>query len=255
MPLSRRNAGHARCVTRARCPAWPGVRNRNRAACSRVQQQIPGLLGGPGAVGVRGHAQGMHMASADLEDEDHVPAAQGERAVDGEEVARDHGRGLGAQELLPGGAAALQAGGIRSRLRALRTVQAPTRMPRPSSSPWIACSPRPGFCRAIGSISMASFASIVGLPTRWRVVQRQQASRRCQASSVSGVTSRLIRSGLGGSMASAASTARPGQSGFGCGFCRRSTATSWRNTSCSASFEAGDRVSRAIQPAGRTKTR
>ena len=74
----------------------------------QVQQQVPGLLGAPGAVGVRGHAQGMHMASADLEDEEHLHAAQSDRAVDVEEVAREHGRGLGAQELLPRGAAALR---------------------------------------------------------------------------------------------------------------------------------------------------
>jgi hypothetical protein len=54
---------------------------------------------------------------------------------------------------------------------------------------------------------------------------------------------------------SAASTARSAQSSFGLGFCRRSTATSWRTTSSSASFEAAERASSIIQPVRRTKIR
>src|SRR5215468_171324 len=52
----------------------------------------------------------MHMAGADLEDEEHVYAAQGDRAVDMEEVARQHGRALSAQELPPSGVVALRRG-------------------------------------------------------------------------------------------------------------------------------------------------
>src|SRR5712664_1016727 len=48
------------------------------------------------------------------------------------------------------------AGGIRSRFRTRRTVEAPTRMPRPSSSPWIRLYPQPGFSLAISSISTMS---------------------------------------------------------------------------------------------------
>ena len=58
--------------------------------------------------------------------------------------------------------------------------------------------------------------------------------RRCQRSSVSGVTSRPSRSGLGSRRVRAASTARSAQSSFGLGCRRRSTATSWRSTSNSA---------------------
>ena len=39
-----------------------------------------------------------------------------------------------------------------------------------------------------------------------------------------------------------------GQSSFGLGFCRRSTATSWRSTSSSASFGAAERAGSASQP-------
>jgi RND superfamily putative drug exporter len=58
------------------------------------------------------------------------------------------------------------AGGIRSRFSTRRTVEAPTRRPRPSSSPWIRWYPQPGFSRAICSISAASRGSTGGLPPR-----------------------------------------------------------------------------------------
>ena len=45
------------------------------------------------------------------------------------------------------------------------------------------------------------------------------------------------------------------KSSLGLGLCRRSTATSWRSTSSSASFDADERASSAIQPVKRTKIR
>jgi hypothetical protein len=48
---------------------------------------------------------------------------------------------------------------------------------------------------------------------------------------------------------------RSAQSSFGLGFCRRSTATSWRSTSSSASFDAAERASSASHPARRTNIR
>jgi hypothetical protein len=50
-------------------------------------------------------------------------------------------------------------------------------------------------------------------------------------------------------------TARSAQSSRGRGFARRSTATSCRSTSSSASLEADDRPSRTSQPQSRTKMR
>jgi hypothetical protein len=50
------------------------------------------------------------MTGADLDQEEHVQTAHGHRAVDMEEVARQHRRGLGTQELPPGRAAALRRG-------------------------------------------------------------------------------------------------------------------------------------------------
>jgi len=45
----------------------------------------------------------MHMAVADLERKQHVEPPQRHRAVDVEEVDREHAGGLGAQELPPAG--------------------------------------------------------------------------------------------------------------------------------------------------------
>ena len=56
----------------------------------------------------------------------------------------------------------------------------------------------------------------------------------------------------GSSRVRAASTARSAQFSLGLGCWRRSTATSWRSTSSSASFEAVDRASSTIHPARRT---
>ena len=46
-----------------------------------------------------GHAQDVQVAVADLECEQDVEPSQCERAVDVEEVDREHAGGLGAQEL------------------------------------------------------------------------------------------------------------------------------------------------------------
>jgi hypothetical protein len=73
-----------------------------------------------------------------------------------------------------------------------------------------------------------------------------------QRNSVSGLTSRLVRSGPGEGPARAVSTARSAQSSFGLVFCRHGTATSWHSTSNSASLDAAGRAGNAIQSARRT---
>ncbi len=80
-----------------------------------------------------------------------------------------------------------------------------------------------------------------------RVLPRRALNGRCEL----GVGWRPA----GSSRAKAASTARSADSSFGFGFGRRSTATSWRRTSSSASFEAVERATRVIQPVRRTKIR
>jgi hypothetical protein len=66
--------------------------------------------------------------------------------------------------------------------------------------------------------------------------------RRCQRSSVPGITIRRARSAFGMNLAKAARTARPVQDMRGLGFVRRSTATSCRSASISASLADEDQA-------------
>ena len=58
------------------------------------------------------------------------------------------------------------AGGIRWRFRIRRIVEAPTRWPSVSSSPWILKYPQRGFYRAIRTTKAARTSSIGGRPVR-----------------------------------------------------------------------------------------
>ena len=73
-----------------------------------------------------------------------------------------------------------------------------------------------------------------GRPGRFGYRHLRVTRRRCQASSVAGVTSRCLRSCRGSSRANADRTARSGHEGRGWPTWRRNTATSCRNTSSSA---------------------
>ena len=59
------------------------------------------------------------------------------------------------------------AGGIRWRLRIRRIVEAPTRWPSVSSSPWILWYLQRGFSRAIRTIKAAMTSLIGGRPVRF----------------------------------------------------------------------------------------
>jgi hypothetical protein len=72
---------------------------------------------------------------------------------------------------------------------------------------------------------------------------------------VPGVTRRHICRSGGKSRISAVRAARPAQPGWGRGLARRSTATSCRSTSSSASLDAVERLSRTSQPPNRTSIR
>jgi hypothetical protein len=74
-----------------------------RDVFAEVHDEVAGLLGGPGAVGLRGHAQDVQGAVADLEREQDVEPRHRDRAVDVEEVHREHAGVLRAQELPPVG--------------------------------------------------------------------------------------------------------------------------------------------------------
>ena len=61
------------------------------------------------------------------------------------------------------------AGGIPRRLRIRRIVEAPTRWPSLSSSPWILMYPQLGFSYAIGTTSTVRTSLIGGRPESWSV--------------------------------------------------------------------------------------
>jgi hypothetical protein len=70
---------------------------------AEVHDKVAGLLRRPRPVGMPGHVQNVQVSVADLECEQDVEPPQGERAVDVEEVDREHAAGLRAQELPPAG--------------------------------------------------------------------------------------------------------------------------------------------------------
>jgi hypothetical protein len=82
-----------------------------------------------------------------------------------EEIGGEHRRCLTVQELPPGRAGApFRCRGIFSALRTRRMVDAPTRWPSLSSSPWIRWYPQPWFSVASRPIS-AAFSALTGRPS------------------------------------------------------------------------------------------
>jgi hypothetical protein len=69
---------------------------------AEVGDKVAGLLSGPGSVGVGAGVKDLNVAGVDLDHEEHVDSLQRDSAVDVEEVAGQHGRRLGAEELSPG---------------------------------------------------------------------------------------------------------------------------------------------------------
>jgi hypothetical protein len=75
------------------------------SALVEVHQQVPGLLGHPGAGRMRGHPDQVDPAGGDLHEEQHVDPPE-EHGIDGEEIAGQHRVRLGGQKLRPGRPAA-----------------------------------------------------------------------------------------------------------------------------------------------------
>jgi hypothetical protein len=74
-----------------------------RNLLAEIHHEVAGLLGGPRPIGMPGHTQHVQVPVADLEHEQDVEPPQRERAVDVEEVDREHAGRLRAQELSPAG--------------------------------------------------------------------------------------------------------------------------------------------------------
>ena len=132
-------------------------------------------------------------------------------------------------------------------LRICQTVDAARRWPSPASAPWMWRSPRVGFSAARRSVSRRSSAAVGGQPGgRCGWVQCRTMRRRCQRNSVSGVTNHPARLGRASAAAIAASKLRSASVISGRSTWRRSTASWWRDTMISRSFQRPDRpVSRA----------
>ena len=117
--------------------------------------------------------------------------------------------------------------------------------------------PQVGFSAARRSVSRRSSADGDGRPGgRCGWVQCPTTRRRCQRNRVSGVTSHPVRLGRASAAAIAASKLRSASVNSGRSTWRRSTASWWRNTMISRSFERPDRtVSRASDARNRYKIR
>jgi hypothetical protein len=146
------------------------------------------------------------------------------------------GRDLEALE--PGRPALVKGPGLRRARKIRRTVASLTWWPSRDSSPCTLRYPKAGFSRASRSTRSRISWLILGRPGWFEYVHLRVIRRRCQASSVPGVTSRWGRNSAVSSRASVASIARSAQSGFGRATCRRSTVTSCRCIMISASLDA-----------------
>src|SRR5450759_4758936 len=105
--------------------------------------------------------------------------------------------------------------GLARRARKIRrTVASLIGCPSRVSSPCTRRYPRAGFSRASRSTRSRISWLALGRPGRFGYVHLRVTRRRCQASSVPGVTSRWARSTVGSSRASAARIARSAQSGL-----------------------------------------
>jgi hypothetical protein len=133
------------------------------------------------------------------------------------------------------------AGGIRPRCGTRRMVDAATRWPSLSNSPWILWYPQLGFSLTMRLISSVTAAETGGRPRRCGYVHFLATRRRCQRGIVPGVTKRCPRSICGNLETSAARIARSAQSRRGLEFALRKTATSWRSTRSSTSLDADER--------------
>ncbi len=82
------------------------------SALAEFVRDVPRLLDHPGSRRVVRDAGDVHLSGVELDEEEDVQLLQ-EHGVDGEEVAGQHRRGLGLQELLPRRPSSLR-GGIKA---------------------------------------------------------------------------------------------------------------------------------------------
>jgi hypothetical protein len=161
-----------------------------------------------------------------------------QHGVHSEEVSGQHALGLSTQELRPHQSRPL---GRRSNSGALqdgphRAGPDPVLVPEAAQLAVDPAIPQVELSLASRSTSLRISADTAGRPRRCGEVQRRRTKSRCHRSSVVGCTNNPRQTRRGSSRASPANTARSAQSIRGRATWRRSTATSWRNMSSSASL-------------------
>jgi hypothetical protein len=206
------------------------------AVVGEVEAEVACLLGHPGLCGV-GRAAGQPDAPACARDEEqHVVPAQ-EHTVDGEEVACDDARRLGAQELAPTRTRPPRGRPQPGAGEQPATVDGDTSNPSLASSPLIRRWPQRGFFRASRSTRARTSPGMGGRPRCTGGCRHfLRTSARCQRSRVRGVTRRAPRGEGGRWQAAAASSARSTP--------RRCGRASWRRRTSSA----GPAARRPLRP-------
>src|SRR5262245_28684024 len=160
----------------------------------------------PGAGRVGRAAGEVDAAASQFDEEEGVDSSERDR-LDGEEVDREHAWPAGAGTLARRACGGYRLG--RARLaQDFRTVVDDTFRPSPLISPAIRWSPQRAFSRARRSTSSRISPPIGGRPLRLAYVQRRATSRRCQRSSVAGVTRNDSQHERGSSRLAAVSKSR-----------------------------------------------
>ena len=185
----------------------------------QVGGELAGQLRGPGCGREPSDAQQVHVPRLVLDDERTAGSATlrsrcGRSPRPGSSRRVRAGRCASGRRVLPGK-------GIRWERRILRMVPAPVRCPRRRSSPWIRTTPQRGLSLASLTINFASSLASGGRPGAFGWVHFLATMRRCQRSSVPGVTIRCARSAVGRIRANAANSARSAQSTLGLELPRR----------------------------------
>jgi hypothetical protein len=106
--------------------AVPDEEPEATAGVVEVHEQVAGLLGQPGAGGMRGDAEDVYAAGGVLDDEERVQPAQGD-GVEVEQVASQDGVRLGRRNSVQDGPARRVDGSIPALFRIFQTVEAPIR--------------------------------------------------------------------------------------------------------------------------------
>ena len=105
-------------------------------AVAEVHEQVAGLLGDPGPGGVSGDPGEVYAAAAVLDHDEHVQAAE-QDGVDVGEVDRKDRVACAARNCRQVGLDRRGAGSMPAVVRIFQTVEAATRWPSPTSSPWL----------------------------------------------------------------------------------------------------------------------